>query len=863
MRAGGIATLILTLSLGVASASAPSADGQGGSTRPITGQATSYGLSPAVRDLSSLGPAGPGAPAPSRNNPLADEPDEGRRGTWTRGDVPTDPLAGKSPAGAGRTPPIGTTFDGTANPAACGGCSPPDTIGDVGPNHYIQMVNATKVAIYNKAGTLLTPIFDLGTLFTGTCASNDGDPVVLYDEIADRWLLSQFASPSHLCFAISQTSDPLGSYFTYTFNVGSFPDYFKVGVWPSGYYVSANESSYTSYAFNRTKMLAGDITANFVKFTGEDNFLLPADVDGPTAPAVPGTGLFYTFKDNSFHGGSDRIELFELTPDFTTPVNSTFTLINTFPVTAFTYTVCGFFNFDCIEQPGTTQNVDAVSEWPMHRFPYRNFGDHEALVGNFTVGGGTGEVGAAIRWFELRNTGSGWTLFQQGTHDEGGVHDRFMGSIAIDKAGNIALGYSVSSNTLSPSIRYATRAPGDTLGTLQTEQTLQAGGGSQTGSDRWGDYSAMSVDPADDCAFWYTNEYYNPSSATNWKTRIGTFEVPGCDIPRTLTVSLAGTGTGTVTGPGINCPGDCTEVYSNGQVVTLTASAPLGSAFAGWTNCDSPSGNQCTETMDANDTVTATFNTVPTHTLTVATAGTGSGTVTGTGINCPGDCTETYNQGSVVTMTATPAGNSSFAGWTNCDSPSGNQCMETMDAPDTVTATFNAIPTWTLSVSVTGTGAGFVTGPGIACPGDCSEVYNEGTMLTLNAAPVGSTFAGWSGDCTGTGSCALTMSANRSVSAVFTALLPPILDTTPPNTRIRKGPKKETSNDDAKFRFTSSEPGSRFKCKLVGRKFKPCTSPKKIKNLDRGKHTFKVKAIDAAGNRDPSPARRRWKIVEP
>ena len=389
------------------------------------------------------------------------------------------------------------------------------------------MVNATKVGIYDKTGTLLTPAFNLGTLWgTGTCSANAGDPVVLYDQMADRWLLSQFNGASSMCIAISQSADPLGSYHLFTYSVLSFPDYFKIGVWADAYYMGANETTYTAYAFNRTKMLAGDQTAGFVKFTGQTNFLLPADHDGPTAPAPGSPGLFYTFKDNSFHGGSDRIELFSFHADFVNTASSTFTLTATLPISSYTYTVCGFFILDCVRQLGTTRRLDTVSEWPMHRFPYRKFADRESLVGNFTVGGGTGNVGAAIRWFELRNTGAGWTLFQEGTWDPGDGHDRFMGSIAMDGAGNIALGYSVSSNTMNPAIRYATRLAGDTLGTLQAEAVLINGAGSQTGSNRWGDYSAMTVDPADDCTFYYTTEYYSVSASTAWKTRVGAMKNP-------------------------------------------------------------------------------------------------------------------------------------------------------------------------------------------------------------------------------------------------------------------------------------------------------------------------------------------------
>ena len=194
----------------------------------------------------------------------------------------------------------------------------------------------------------------------------------------------------------------------------------------------------------------------------------------------------------------------------------------------FTYTVCGFFNFDCIPQQDTNQTVDAVSEWPMQRFAYRKLGNRQELVGNFTVGGGRADPGAAIRWFELRRDGGGWTLIQEGTQDPGGTLNRFMGSIAMDQDGNIALGYSASSSTTYPSIRYATRAPGDPLGTMQAEKTLRAGAGSQTASNRWGDYSAMSADPVVGCRFWYTNEFYKPSSGSNWKTQIGAFTIPGC-----------------------------------------------------------------------------------------------------------------------------------------------------------------------------------------------------------------------------------------------------------------------------------------------------------------------------------------------
>lgn len=467
-----------------------------------------------------------------RQNPLQNKEDQVPRETLSPSKIPVDPLI--QPIDQGdpapkASPPLLLNFDGTSNPTGCGGCTPPDTVGDVGPNHYVQMVNATKVTIYNKSGVLLSGPFDLSTLWpasvTSTCDDPDfGDPVVLYDPIAKRWLFSQFAASNHMCIAISKTADPTGAFWLYEFAVGEFPDYFKFGVWPDAYYMSANESSYTAYAFDRAKMLNGQ-AATFQKFTGGTNLYLPSDLDGIRQPPAGAPNYFYTFKDNSFHGGTDRLEVYAFHVDWTVPANSTFSLQNTINIAPFTYTVCGFFNFNCIRQLGTTQRFDALSEWPMFRFPYRNYGTYQALAGTFTVGGGLGEVGAAPRWFELRNTGSGWTLFQQGTFDPGDGKDRMMSSLAMDGVGNIALGYSVSNSTMHPAIGYTVHRIGDALGTMQAEAIMIAGGGSQTGSNRWGDYSAMSIDPADDFSFWYTNEYYATNSANLWKTRIGKFKI--------------------------------------------------------------------------------------------------------------------------------------------------------------------------------------------------------------------------------------------------------------------------------------------------------------------------------------------------
>ncbi len=388
------------------------------------------------------------------------------------------------------------------------------------------MVNATKVAVFDKAGGLLFGPADLSSLWSsGDCAADAGDPIVSYDPLADRWLLAQFNGAATLCFAVSATEDPLGSYWVYDFATTDFPDYFKIGVWPDGYYVSTNESAYSAWAFDRVKMLQG-VAAASIRATGfADNLLMPADVDGLVAPPAGAPEIYYTFLDDAFHGGADRLELRAFHVDWATPANSTFTVVGSPAVAAFAYTVCGYFNFDCAPQPAPGIAVDVVSEWPMFRFAYRRFGDHESLVGNFTV-----PVSglAAPRWFELRGSGGAWSLFQQGTYSPDATAFRFMGSIAQDREGSIALGYSAMSAGLAPAIRFATRLAGDPAGTLGTEATLFAGVGAQTGSNRWGDYSALTIDPADDCTFWYTNEYYAASSAGDWATRIGAFRVPQC-----------------------------------------------------------------------------------------------------------------------------------------------------------------------------------------------------------------------------------------------------------------------------------------------------------------------------------------------
>lgn len=429
------------------------------------------------------------------------------------------------------------------------GVLPPDTQGDVGPNHYIQVVNLS-FQIFNKQGSSLYGPYDISTIWDGFVGdwtgTNDGDPVVLYDQAADRWLISQFSLPHagaikidppyYELVAISKTSDPLGEWYQYAFEFDDYmPDYPKLGVWPDGYYMATNGfnkgiafASAGATCFERDKMLIGDPNARMVYIPvatvtngSEAGSMLPSDWDGVIEPPTGSPNYYTYFQDDSESGvPNDRLRLWEFQVDWTTPANSTFTLVSTLNTASFDSNLGGSGR-SVIPQPGTTQGLDDVADRLMFRLQYRNFGDHEVLVTNHTVDS-DGSDHAGIRWYELRNTGSGWSIYQQGTYAPDTDY-RWLGSIAMNGNGDIGLEYSVSSNTTYPSIRFTGRLKDDPLGTLTIpEGTLIDGGGSQTHSAaRWGDYSMMSVDPVDDQTFWATNEYIETTGSAPWKTRIG------------------------------------------------------------------------------------------------------------------------------------------------------------------------------------------------------------------------------------------------------------------------------------------------------------------------------------------------------
>ncbi len=417
--------------------------------------------------------------------------------------------------------------------------NPPDTVGDVGPSHYVQMINGSggaAVRLYNKTtGAPIGNTFSLDNLATGgACANGAGDPIVLYDQAANRWMLSEFAgSGNHLCVYISRTADPGGQYWFYDFTTPNFPDYPHYGVWPNAYYVSTNESGGpAAYALERSKMLNGQ-SAQYVRRTASSlsgfgfQALTPADLDGPTAPPSGSPGIFMRHRDTEAHGpagmpSKDLLEVWQFTVNWANTAAATFSKIADIQVSEFDSTLCGLTSFACIPQPGTGVKLDPLREVVMNRLGYRNFSNRQALVGNFTTDVGSDRAG--VRWFELRKTGANWTLYQEGTYAPGSLN-RWMGGIAMDKSGNIALAYNVASSSTYPGIRYAGRLSSDPLNTLpQAEYTIVNGTGSNS-SNRYGDYSAMSIDPADDCTFWFTGQW---NASSTWSTRIAKFKFDQC-----------------------------------------------------------------------------------------------------------------------------------------------------------------------------------------------------------------------------------------------------------------------------------------------------------------------------------------------
>jgi len=532
---------------------APATGALGASAGPTLGVATRHGRSAPLRDYR---PVGPVVPKPHREIP-------NKAVLRKNGEaaVPvSDPVAQRS---FGQSQPEALIqFEGLSdddNAEVVGfRIAPPDTEGDVGPEHYVQWINDIAV-VYDKAGSVVVGPFPGNAFWEGLggpCEiQNDGDPIVRYDRQADRWVVSQFALPNfpsgpfYQCFAVSTTGDPAGAYNQYEFKTSDdfFTDYGKIGIWPDAYYMSFNmfgpngEFQGGAYAFDRAAMIAGAPAAMIAFDTGSQGGALPSDLDGPTPPPLGSPNYFMTFDINPA-----RLLQWQFHVDWTTPGNSTLTGPTEIPVADFLYPVCEANRGQCVPQLDSPQLLETLDHALMYRLVYRNFGDHESLVVNHTVG--APGASAAPRWYEIRSPGDAPVVYQQGTYAPD-TDFRWMGSIAMDGNGNMALGYSKSSATTYPSIGITGRLAGDALGTMGAEEIWFEGAGSQIESgNRWGDYSTMSIDPVDDCTFWYTQEYYAENSSFDFKTRIGAFRFPSCTGPSVVLE-------GTVTSGGSPVPG--------------------------------------------------------------------------------------------------------------------------------------------------------------------------------------------------------------------------------------------------------------------------------------------------------------------
>jgi hypothetical protein len=436
------------------------------------------------------------------------------------------------------------------------GVVPPDPTGDVGGGYYVHVYNGSGgalVKIYNTSdGSVAANTFNMDGLGSGgPCASGLGDGIVVFDQLAQRWLLTEFSGSSNtLCVYLSEGDDPVVTTWTrYTFNTPTFPDYPKYGVWPDAYYVGANEGP-AVYALDRQKMLAGDAATLQRKTVSRLSglgfqMLPPVSVFGSTPPPAGAPGIFIRDNDDERNNPSsndpdhDFLELFTLTVDWTTPANTALAGPIQVPESEFDSEFHVVGGFGAIHQPGTSQTLDPLLEVPMVPVHYRNFGTYEVLVGNHVtrLPDDTTENIAGVRWFELRRTGGAanpWQLYQEGTYapaDSGGQISRWMAAIGMDESGNIAMGYSVARDPgVFPGLRYVGREAADPSGVMTTpETTLVDGSSSQTFADRWGDYFGMGVDPDDGCTFWFTGMYLPPGG--DWRTHFASFKFDNCGTP--------------------------------------------------------------------------------------------------------------------------------------------------------------------------------------------------------------------------------------------------------------------------------------------------------------------------------------------
>jgi hypothetical protein len=664
-----------------------------------------------------------------------------------------DPVVQSAPVGAA-APAATNSFDGLGEGftgpqgAFSVDTAPPDTTFAVGPSHIVEMVNSS-FAILNKGGAVLYGPATNNTLFGGFggfCEStNDGDPIVRYDSMADRWILSQFANvrsssgPYLECVAVSKTGDPTGAYNRYSFQFSKFADYPKLAVWPDGYYVTYNLFSGNTFsgtetcAMDRSKMMQG-LAASQQCFTTSTSYLglLASDVDGSRPPPAGEPNLVVALGTTSTSLATWRFHV-----DWANPANTTFTGPSAMTVASYS-TACS--GGACIPQPGTTDVLDSLADRLMFRLAYRNLGDHESFVVTHAVTAGSG---AGARWYELRPLGGGVAVYQQGTYAPD-ANSRWMSSAAMDRSGDIGLGFSASGASLHPSVRYTGRLAGDPAGQMtQGEGSLVDGGGSQLFEprNRWGDYSNMDVDPANGCTFWYSNEYLAVDGTFNWHTRIGSFSLPGCGTTQANDFSLSATPWAVALTAGASATSTVSTAVTSGsaQAVSLSASGLPSGTTATFSPSSVTAGGPSTMTV-------ATAAGTPAGTYNVTVTGTGASATHSTTFTLTVQSPATYLSVNDVTVTE---GNSGTTPATFTVTRSGNTTGTSSVNYATANSTATAPGDYT---ALTSTTVSFAAGEttksvSVAIVGDTVDEPNETLSLKLSS-PVGATISDDTGTAT-------------------------------------------------------------------------------------------------------------------
>ena len=533
-------------------------------------QCSSFSITRPLRDLAKEHPALP-------KKEKHEAKDAERKRLWEKpSTVPfsEDPIVQRE-EGTQTTSGTLINIDGQNNSVS--GYDPLDPNGMVGPNHYVQAINSN-YQVFNKNGTAATASIDLKTLFPGSL--DDGDPVVMYDRFADRWVITEFLCPgggncTKLLFAVSTTPDPTGTYYTYTFepDANDYADYPKYSIWSDGYYETCNCSNQKVTVYERAKMLVGDQSAGFIVIPSITNpntansggFFCPQTLyaDGQLPPYGSPQYLFFFTDDNwGVTGLKDMIHIYKVTANWTSKTGALSKYDSLVPQ-AFNSYFTGGTEKD-ISQTGTTNKLDALDGFFSYRIPYLRWGKYNSAVMAHVVNTGntTTKVGG-IRWYELRQdtTTAKWSIFQQGTYSPSGGVSRWNPAIAMDINGSIGLAYSVSAPTsVYPGIRYTGRTKCDSSGIMSlAETTAIAGSAAWTSDNRWGDYSHTSVDPSDGITFWHTNQYIG-TTKNQINTRIFSFQIP--------TTACNTTGISTVngsTGPGLSA-------YQSGNQLNIKGS---------------------------------------------------------------------------------------------------------------------------------------------------------------------------------------------------------------------------------------------------------------------------------------------------